>query len=124
MRQLLQAAFCYFAPVFAAAFCLGVVRVLVLAPALGASGAVLLELPMVLALSWWVAGRVLQRWPAVVRWQVGALAFAMLMAAEAGLAVVLMGQTPAAFGAGLMTLPGAIGLAGQIAFGPIPALRR
>jgi hypothetical protein len=124
MRQLLSAAFCYVAAVFAAAFALGVVRVLILTPALGALGAVLLELPIVLALSWWVAGRVLRRWPDVVRWQIGALAFAMLIAAEVGLAVTLMGQTPAAFGAGLMTLPGAIGLAGQIVFGLIPALRR
>jgi hypothetical protein len=124
MRQLLSAAFWYFAPVFAAAFVLGVVRVMVLTPALGEIGAVLVELPVVLALSWFVAGRVTGRWPMAPSWQIGALAFAMLILAEVSLAAVLTGRTPAAFAADLMTVPGAIGLAGQIAFGLIPPLRR
>jgi hypothetical protein len=124
MRQLLSAAFCYVGPVFAAAFVMGVVRVLVLAPALGEVGAVLVELPIILALSWFVAGWVLRQWPAARPWQIGALAFAMLMLAEVSLAAVLMSQTPTAFARGLMTLPGAIGLIGQIAFGLIPPLRR
>ena len=98
----IRAAAVYFGVVFAAAFALGMLRMLVLAPALGPLLAVALELPAVLALSWLVAGRVLRHWPMALRGRtaMGALAFALLMAAEAGL-----------------------GLAGQIGFAILPALR-
>lgn len=122
---LLAAALAYVLPVFAVAFCLGVLRVTLLQPALGPFLAVALELPVILALSWVVAGRVLRRWPFALprRLATGALAFAFLMLAELTLALAL-GQTAARFAADFATPSGALGLAGQAVFGLIPALRQ
>ena len=55
--------FRYFAGVFSAAFLLGVVRTLWLAPAIGAAPAVLVETPIVLAISWWWCRRLLAHQP-------------------------------------------------------------
>lgn len=114
----------YFGVVFAAAFALGVLRMLVLAPALGPLMAVALELPVVLALSWLVAGRVLRLWPMALRGRLamGTLAFALLMVAETGLALAF-GQTLRGFLAAMATPEGRLGLAGQIGFAILPALR-
>jgi hypothetical protein len=121
-----RAAIVYFAVVFAAAFGLGVVRVMLVAPQVGALAAVALEVPIVLALSWLVAGRILRRWPMALphRLAMGALAFMILMLAEAMLSGLLFGQTVRDFVDAMATLPGALGLAGQIGFAVIPALRR
>ena len=115
----------YFGAVFAAAFAMGILRVLVVAPRLGALVAVALEVPVILALSWVVAGWVLQRWPLDLshRTLMGALAFGLLMIAELGLAVLIFGQTACGFVGGWATLPGALGLAGQIGFAVVPTLR-
>ncbi|TAD74129.1 MAG: hypothetical protein EAY70_11635 [Sphingomonadales bacterium] len=51
---------------------------------------------------------------------VGALAFAVLMAAECALAGVLTGQTPAQWLAGLRQLHALLGVAGQIGFALMP----
>ncbi|HSF62739.1 MAG TPA: hypothetical protein VLA78_00005 [Paracoccaceae bacterium] len=122
---LLTAALAYFALVFAAGFALGTARVLLLAPRLGETGAVALELPVMIALSWLSASWVLRRRPlppGAPRLAMGAVAFALLMGAEAALAVLAFGQTPAAWAAALATPPGALGLAGQILFALIPWL--
>ena len=58
-----QGRLAYVLSVFAAAFVIGAVRVTLVAPLTGPLLAVALEVPLVLALSWVVAGRVLQRWP-------------------------------------------------------------
>jgi hypothetical protein len=125
MPVIVKSALAYMLPVFAVAFLLGALRVTLVAPAIGPLAAVALEVPLVLGLSWLVAGRVLSRWPlsASGRLAMGALAFAFLMLAELGLAVAL-GQTPARFAAGLSTPPGALGLAAQIGFGLIPLARQ
>lgn len=124
MSKITKAAFAYVLPVFAVAFVLGALRVTLLAPITGAFLAVAIEVPVVLALSWWVAGYVLGPKPFSVRDRlgIGALAFALLMLAELATATAF-GQTPAMFLAAMTTPPGALGLAGQIGFGLIPALR-
>jgi hypothetical protein len=127
MSRILPAALAYFALTFAVAFVLGTVRVLVVIPRLGELAAVALEVPVMLALSWGVAGWVLQLWPVAgtgARLAMGALAFAVLMVAEAVLSVTLFGRPFGAFLAALATPPGALGLAGQISFALMPALRR
>jgi hypothetical protein len=123
--MILKAALAYFAPVFAAAFAIGALRVTLIAPQIGALAAVALELPLILGLSWLVAGRVLQRWPLGRgdTFAMGAMAFVILMLAEVTLAFVLSGQSPPAYAATFLTAPGALGLAGQIGFAVIPALR-
>lgn len=124
MRRYVKPALAYLAPVFALAFVLGVLRTLWIAPRIGALMAVALEVPLLLLWSWTVAGRVLRRWPLPMRDRIamGALAFALLMLAEAGLALAT-GQTLGGFLGGMVTPAGALGLAGQLAFAALPALR-
>ena len=126
MRQVVAASLVYFAIVFAAAFLLGALRVTVIAPWVGALAAVALEVPIVLALSWGVAGYVLGRWPLGTgqRMAMGLLAFVVLMIAEYVLATLGFGQTAATYLAAMATLPGALGLAGQLGFAFVPVLRR
>ncbi|MGR3760590.1 hypothetical protein ACUXV3_10735 [Roseobacteraceae bacterium NS-SX3] len=126
-RPVLAAAAAYFALVFACGFVLGTLRILVLLPAAGELGAVLAELPVILAFSWWAAGRLTRGRPALqpgaARLGMGGWAFALLMAAEFVLATTAMGLDGAAFAGRWGTLPGALGLAGQIVFALIPWLR-
>jgi hypothetical protein len=126
MPMILRAASRYFALVFVVAFALGVVRTLLLAPRMGPFRAVAIEVPIILAVSWVVAGWVLRRLPLPspgARLAMGAVAFAFLMVAELALTVAL-GGTPCGFVAGMASAAGALGLAGQIGFAIVPALRR
>jgi len=122
----LRAGVAYYAAVFAVGFVLGTLRTLWIAPAIGETKAVLAELPVMLAASWIVAGRVLQRYAvresgdALV---MGATAFALLMASEWLLASAMFGQSARVWLASLPVVPGVIGLAGQIGFAFVPALR-
>lgn len=126
MRNALRAGVAYYAAVFAVGFVLGPFRILWIAPALGETTAVLAELPVMLVLSWIVAGRVLQRYAvresgaALV---MGATAFALLMASEWLLASVMFGQPARAWLSSLLVVPGVFGLSGQVAFATLPALR-
>ena len=61
MRRTLAAAAAYFALVFSAAFVMGVVRNLVVAPRTGEVAAVLIETPLILAVSWFAAGWSIRR---------------------------------------------------------------
>jgi hypothetical protein len=124
MPAFVRPALIYFAAVFAGAFALGVLRVTVIVPLTGPLIAVALEVPVVLSLSWGVAGWVLRRWPLDIsgRLAMGALAFGLLMLAEAALATIL-GQSLRAFLQAMATPAGALGLAGQVGFAVLPALR-
>jgi hypothetical protein len=51
----------YSVGVFAIAFALGTIRTLWLAPAIGAIAAVAMEVPLILAVSWWWGRRLLER---------------------------------------------------------------
>jgi hypothetical protein len=105
---------------------LGALRVGFLEPALGALLSVAVELPVMLGIAWWLAGRLCRRFgvealPARV--VMGELAFALLIAAEFALAVLAFGMAPGAVMAHWATPAGALGLAGQVAFGTFPLLR-
>lgn len=123
---LLRAALAYFAAIFALGFVLGAIRVTWLVPSLGELAAVAIELPVMLAVSWWWAGRVLNRWPLPrprQRLAMGATAFAILMAAELALAMTLGGQGPGEWLASMAHAAGMLGLAGQVLFALVPRLR-
>jgi len=124
-RSLVAGAY-YFQIIFAVGFALGTLRVLALAPALGELPAVLVELPVILAASWLVSGRLVRRFkvPREHRLTMGALAFTLLILAEAVMSVFLFGRTFAQHMAHYRTVPGAVGLAGQIMFAAMPALHR
>ncbi|WP_309751840.1 hypothetical protein [Novosphingobium sp.] len=121
-RRMIPLALAYFAGVFALAFCVGVGRTLWLAPRVGAFAAVMAELPVILAASWWWSRRLLSRHPLAARTDalvMGAAAFALLMAAEAALAV-LLGGSVTGWLSGLATPAGMLGLAGQLGFAVMP----
>jgi len=127
MTRAARAGALFFLAVFAAGFGLGALRVLVLLPELGELAAVAVELPVMLALSWVVAGWLIGRLGvgrrARDRLTMGAVGFALLVLAEAALGVWGFGLTLAAHLGRYATPPGALGLAGQAAFGLIPWLR-
>lgn len=113
-----------FAIVFAAGFALGTVRVLWIAPRLGPLGAVLLELPVMLAVSWWAVRLAVRRLAvpeaAVARAAMGGVAFALLIGAETLLGVVAFGRSPAEQWQALLAPEGLAGLAAQVLFGLFP----
>ena len=108
--------------VFAAGFVLGTLRVLVLAPALGETGALLLELPVMLVISWLVARHLCARMsvPARLgpRLAMGGTAFLILMLLEVAIGILLFERGPSEAVAALA----GPGLAAQALFGLFPAL--
>lgn len=80
-----KASFGYFALVFAVGFALGAIRVAFVAPRLGVRWAELVEMPLMLLASFLAARFCLRRYgpfPAMRRLAIGALALALLVAAE------------------------------------------
>jgi hypothetical protein len=120
----IRTGFIYFAAVFAVAFGLGVLRTLVVAPAVGATLAVLLEIPLLLVTSWIVARHLLRHrsFEMPQRVAMGTIAFILLMISEAALAGVLRGQSIGQWAGELATPLGMVGLAGQIGFAAMPVL--
>jgi hypothetical protein len=120
------AAIAYWAMVFALGFVLGTVRVLWLEPLVGLLPATALELPVMLAASWWAAGWLMRRFGIARGGQalaMGVMAFALLLASECLLAAGLNGQTPGQWLAGLVRPHALLGLGGQAVFAAIPWLR-
>jgi hypothetical protein len=121
LRQV-RAGVAYFGWVFAAGFVLGTLRVLLVVPALGALAAVVLEVPVMLAIAWIIAGRVAARWavPSRIgaRLVMGGVALTLLLAAERLLGAALGTWEPP-----LASPAGRVGLAAQAAFGLIPVLQ-
>jgi hypothetical protein len=127
MNAPLKAGAMYFAVVFFIAFVLGTVRVLFVAPRFGETIAVMIEAPVILVVSWFASRRCVRvfkvRAETAPRLLMGGVAFAMLMAAELGLSVAIPGRSVASYVAGFLSVPGAIGLAAQLAFGVIPMVQ-
>ncbi len=115
----------YFAAVFAIAFALGTVRTVWLEPAVGRMVAVGIEVPIILAVSWWWGRRLLarQRLGLTGRAVMGGSSFLWLMLAELGLAQAF-GQAPGAWVASLVTPAGLLGLAGQLGFAALPLIMK
>jgi hypothetical protein len=117
----------YFAIVFAAGFVLGAIRTLILVPRVGPVAAVLIELPVMLAIAWFACGWAVQHFSVppefTTRLVVGVVAFVLLMLAELALSVVAFRGTVAGFFTGLKRPEGSLGLAGQILFAAMPLIR-
>lgn len=122
MSRIVKTAFAYTLPVFALAFAIGAIRVMLVAPVTGPFLAVALEVPMVLAFSWFMAGRI--RFPSrfLQRLAVALLSFALLMVLEV-LTALAFGQSPLQFFTAMTTAAGALGLVGQVGFALLPLLR-
>lgn len=119
----LIAAIVYWAVVFAAGFILGTIRTILLVPYLGELIAVVIELPVMLAVSWLAACRIVRAFRLETPSQAlaaGVLAFALLMAAEAMVGVMLLDEPLTDWAVSLFRLPGILGLAAQVAFAAMP----
>jgi hypothetical protein len=127
MATILTAAVIYFAIVFACGFVLGAVRVVAIAPRLGAPIAVLIEVPLILAISWYACRWVIARFavPAEVgpRIAMGAAAFAIVMVAEFGLSVLGFGRTALEHFAAFREAPALMGLLAQLGFAILPTVQ-
>ena len=121
---MLRAGALYFLGVFALGFVLGTIRVLWLAPAIGAFAAVSVELPLMLGFAWWLSSRLALSLGTWQRIGMGAFAFVLLMLAEAAVGLFALGLSPVAYLAGLLTPEGKVGLAGQLVFALLPWLQR
>ncbi len=123
----LKAGCVYFLSVFAVGFGLGTIRTLMIEPRLGALGAVLLETPFILGASWFLCRYWIARFdvPAGLpsRLAMGAVAFALLIAAEILLGLYGFGRSLSDQIAAWGTPPGALGLAGQMLFGLFPLIQ-
>lgn len=128
MTAAARAGLAYVAVVFAVGFVLGALRVTLLVPRLGETLAVLLELPIILAVSWPTCGWLIRRLGVPADWRaravMGGIAFAALMLLELGVAVLGFGRGVTQHLATYGHWHGALGLAGQVVFALIPLLRR
>lgn len=125
-KAFLATGFVYFAGIFSLAFALGALRALVVAPRLGASVAVFLEIPVLLIASWLFARHLVrhQSLTLIDGAAIGAIAFALTMISEAVLAQVMRGQSLAEWGRELATPLGLVGLGGQLGFAVMPSVAR
>jgi hypothetical protein len=127
MQRIVPAGLAYGGGAFALGFVLGVVRTLWVAPRLGPTAAVLLEVPVMLAATWLLSLALCRgmRIPETraARLALGAVAFVLLMAFEALLGVAL-GRSPAAVLRPDLSAPGVMGLSAQFLFALWPFLQR
>ena len=127
IRAALQAGLLYFTGVFALGFALGGIRLVLLVPVFGEFLAVLIEVPVILSLSWLLCARAIEKIGLAAlpgpRLLMGAVAFALLMLAEFLLARFMFGESTADYMAGFATAAGLLGLAGQIVFALFPLLQ-
>jgi hypothetical protein len=123
MARVIRAAAIYGGAILLLGFALGILRVLWLAPRIGALPAVAIELPPMLGASALLAARLVRRgrFGMAEAGAMGLLAFALLRGAEAALAAAF-GQGWADWLRQMATPAGALGLAGQAAFGALPAI--
>lgn len=126
--KVVKAGLAYWAFIFGIGFILGAVRTLWLAPLLdNQTLAVVIELPFMLFASWFAARTFVAHWSLDSlreRLAMGGIGFALLIASEGFLGMVLMGDIMADWLAGLFAIPGIIGLAGQLLFAIFPAMVR
>lgn len=127
MNSATKAGIAFFAGMFGLGFLLGTVRVLLLTPSLGAWGATLAELPVMLAISWLYCRWLVRSFavPSTVRARLamGTLAFTLLMMAEVVLGIALFERTLPQQVREMTSGPGLAGLAGQVAFAAFPLLQ-
>jgi type IV secretory pathway TrbD component len=126
MSRSLFAGLIYFALVFGVGFALGTLRVLVIIPLVGVRTAELIEFPIMLAVSYMAAKRVI-KWLAVPptmtgRIEMGAFALILLLAAEFGFVLWLRGMSLAEYFETRDPLTGTIYYVSLIIFAAMPVI--
>ncbi len=114
----------YFAITYTVGFALGTVRQLILAPALGDTAALLVEMPLILAAAFFAARAVVRRLPDVSsfvdRMIVGCVGFTALLGCEYAMAAILRGWTFQQWLESFGTRTGAISLLMFLIFAVLP----
>jgi hypothetical protein len=117
----------YFLSIFAFGVAFGTVRELLIEPETGELAAVLIELPFILAACWAASHMLIARAPILrtipAALTMGLLAFALLMATEAWLALWVPGRTIGDWLAQFREAPPLLGLAGQLLSAFIPLVQ-
>ena len=112
---------------FSIGFVLGTIRVLLFAPRVGETTAVIVEAPIMLTASWfvcrWCVNRLDVRRTVAARSWMGLVAFLVLMSAEVGLGGVVFGRSLVDQLAAYGSPAGAIGLAAQVIFAIFPVIQ-
>ena len=123
-RTVIAMALAYYSIIFAFAFGLGVARGLLIAPLIGETAAVLIEILILLLASRMVARRLVHKrhFSLAQLLVVGAIAFGLTMVSEAALAGVIRHQSLGQWTNSLTSPLGLLGLAGQIGFALMPTL--
>jgi hypothetical protein len=123
----LKAGLAYFAIVFAAGIVLGLLRVLLVVPELGITAGLLIELPLMLVLSWLACRWCVERFEvsdrAMGRFVMGGVAFGLLMIAELGASVVAFGRNPEEHLATFEQDSALPGLVAQLVFAAMPLIQ-
>jgi hypothetical protein len=126
MLTALRAGALYFAIVFAIGFVFGVIRTLIVEPITGKTIATLIEAPLMLTASYFVAKQLIRRFAVTSelapRLAMGCVAFLLLLGAEAVLAGPLRGWTLSEWISHFTTTEGQLSLALFAIFAVIPAL--
>lgn len=121
-----RAGIAYAVTAFAIGFLLGTARILLLAPHVGSTIAVSVEVPIVLAASWYASRLWMKRLVVSTeiraRILVGAVALAILTILEVTLSIGLFHRILGEYLADLRSLAGVIGLAAQACFATFPLL--
>lgn len=114
--------------VFAAGLVLGVIRVMWVARLAGEAVSLALEAPIILALAWYACGWAAERMEVSPRFferlAMGGVALAMLIGAEAAIAVFGKGRSIAEYFGDYARSAILLGLLAQLAFAVFPLLRR
>lgn len=122
----LKAGLLYGAMIFSLGFVLGSLRELWLGPIFGRDAVVLVEGPLILLAAWFVAWWLVWRMPVAAssgaRLAMGMVAFALMMAGEACVAVFGFGRTLAVHLQAYATAKGVLELMPQVAFALFPLL--
>lgn len=125
MGSIAAAGALYFLLVFAAGFLLGVLRTLLIVPRVGARRAELLESPLMLAVSvwvaWWVSTRLQVPATVTARLAMGFVALGLMLMAEFGLMLRLRGLTLKAYIAGRDPVSGAVYYLLLLVFAALPS---
>jgi hypothetical protein len=123
----IAAGFVYAGLVYAVGFALGALRVLYVAPWIGMSTAIWIEIPLMLGVSWLACGFVLRRSRPAPTWgeraRMGAAAFAVLIAGEIAVGVFAFGRSPVDALEILVGAENLPGLCTQILFALMPLVR-
>ena len=127
MTAALKAGAAYFAVVYASGFLLGTVRVLLLAPVIGETMAVLFEAPIMLLISWvaarWSSGTFSVPAKLPPRLVMGGFAFVLLILGELTVSILVFDRSWERTVAAYRSAAGLLGLLAQLIFALLPVVQ-